>query len=92
MRGLYPCIIQCPFAVAFMPRLCLLSATFRDVTGDVRIDGYEILRELGRGAMGVVYLARDTLLEREVAIKLIGDSREDARAIEIGRASCRERV
>jgi serine/threonine-protein kinase len=32
---------------------------------------YEVLRELGRGGMGVVYLARDTFLEREIAVKLI---------------------
>jgi len=32
---------------------------------------YEILRELGRGGMGVVYLGRDTRLDREAAVKLI---------------------
>ena len=35
------------------------------------ISHYKILSELGSGATGVVYLARDTRLDRDVAIKLI---------------------
>ena len=32
---------------------------------------YRVLKELGRGAMGIVYLAEDTELARKVAIKMI---------------------
>jgi serine/threonine protein kinase len=35
---------------------------------------YEIMRALGQGSMGVVYLARDPLLERDVAIKVVKES------------------
>jgi serine/threonine protein kinase len=35
------------------------------------IPGYEVFGELGRGGMGVVYLARQAVLNRRVAIKMI---------------------
>ncbi|GAF73894.1 unnamed protein product, partial [marine sediment metagenome] len=34
-----------------------------------RIGRYEVESEIGRGAMGVVYLARDPRLNRRVAVK-----------------------
>jgi serine/threonine-protein kinase len=37
--------------------------------------GYEVLGTIGRGGGGVVYLARDTNLEREVALKFLNEAR-----------------
>ncbi|MEO8358816.1 MAG: protein kinase [Vicinamibacteria bacterium] len=43
---------------------------------------YEITRELGRGGMGIVYLARDPILDRMVAIKTLRSQKLDAESQE----------
>ena len=42
-----------------------------------KIGRFEIVRELGRGAQSIVYLAHDPHLEREVAIKTLRFARSD---------------
>ena len=42
---------------------------------DERLSKYDLIRPLGSGGMGVVYLARDTRLNRQVAIKFVSPER-----------------
>ena len=39
---------------------------------EVVADMYQLVREIGRGGMGSVWLAQDTVLERPVALKQVG--------------------
>ncbi len=56
------------------------AALFGEVTQPPRLGRFCVLRALGSGAMGTVWLARDDALDRDVAVKLlragIGDDAE----------------
>ena len=47
--------------------------------GSILVQRYEVVRELGRGGMGIVYLCRDTVTGEQVALKRLRPP-EDAKA------------
>ncbi|WP_428266936.1 protein kinase domain-containing protein [Haliangium sp.] len=52
----------------------------RVAAAGVRVRQYELIRELGRGGMGAVYLARDTKLGRRVAVKFLHSDQPEVTA------------
>src|ERR1700749_1067737 len=49
--------------------------------GPQAIGRYEVIKTIGKGAMGVVYKARDPLLDRVVAVKTIMSPQQQGRRV-----------
>ena len=45
--------------------------TLDDLEGECLSGSYEIIRRIGKGGMGVVYLAKQTKLGRDVCVKVL---------------------
>ncbi len=68
--------------LAEMPRAVSGDETTQVVASTVRAR-YRIVKELGRGGMGIVYLAEDEILRRPVAYKVLPSAiRDDPKALE----------
>jgi serine/threonine protein kinase len=78
MSSCMRCHVELPAGSAFCPT-CGASASPDPVAGPV-LDGYTVLRVLGRGGAAVVYLARQEALDRLVAVKVLRHDVEDAQA------------
>jgi serine/threonine-protein kinase len=79
-------VMEDPLALSVGKSMGETTMVMDDTNTHPTFGRYEILRELGRGAMGTVYLGRDPKINREVAIKTLeygqvaGDELADVKA------------
>ena len=57
---------QCPEC-----KIRLVAALDKDLTGRVLDDRYDVISVLGKGGMGVVYRAKQKIIDRPVALKVL---------------------
>ncbi|MDD5598190.1 MAG: serine/threonine-protein kinase, partial [Victivallaceae bacterium] len=56
---------------------CGVDLKDASIAPDTVIAGYKIIREIGRGANGIVYLAEQTSLDRQIALKILPDAKAE---------------
>jgi hypothetical protein len=88
------CLSELPPAARYCPQCAAPVGPGEQTTGGDSLEAalgsrYTVVRLLGRGGMGAVYLGRETALDREVAIKVLPPDRGDGQDVERFRREAR---